>query len=902
MDMTKNQHTDGLSYKRMDLHVHTPASTDFIDKTVTPEQIVQTAIENGLEAIAITDHNSGEWIDSIVTAAKNTALVIFPGVEITCSGGRGGIHVIAIFDTGCKKEHVDYLLSNLGVKPEDRGRLDKVIDKSVLDVAKEIRKAGGLAVLAHANSTNGVLSEIQGQERIGIITSKLVDAVEATDTEDAAKQAQKKRTMDFLDGSNNDYKNTVLAVYQASDNPDADGDDRNGHGLYGIGKRSTYFKVDEISQEALRQCFTDPKVRLRLSDHQYEYPRITSIDIEGGYFDKKGATFHEGLNSILGGKGAGKSLLIELLRFGLNQASSVDTISIDHQTKLQKRLENYGRVTISLTTPNGIKRTLTRTFKPSENSPFETAEMSSQADNFPVLFLSQNEIINIAEKEKAQLAFIDQFFNFKHHQLVIADLEQQLSEHDAKLADCIRALKEVGEVKVLADSVSKDLIDLDKKLQAPIFDELKNQEAKKQYLERQREELESLAETAEGVLRLDLMSFSDIKQLSEEIQEDPLVKRLADIEKQAKGDIKTHITDIQQAIADGLKQIAAEQLSFQPHYTVAKEKYDEHVRQSGGDGKVLAEKRAQKAKELQDLRGRHQRLALKSGITKEVAEQRKVVLDKLKEAYDLYAKERQSKVKIIEKSSAGRLSLDINIADNKDEFTKRLTELKKGSYLKDFEIEQISSNIDPYTLINLVLYYVIRGDEDYIQQIADTVKLDPERVKILVEFLVNNFEHEELLELQYKAMPEDRPYIAYNVANDPQRTDFRPLSELSTGQKCTAMLIIALSDGNQPIVIDQPEDSLDIKSVWQDMCKKLRKGKETRQFIFTTHNSSLAVASDTDKYIIVEGGSSTGDFVMAGAMDQPSINDEVIKYLEGDLDAYNLKSEKYNIKRKLNRD
>jgi ABC-type cobalamin/Fe3+-siderophores transport system ATPase subunit len=148
-------------------------------------------------------------------------------------------------------------------------------------------------------------------------------------------------------------------------------------------------------------------------------------------------------------------------------------------------------------------------------------------------------------------------------------------------------------------------------------------------------------------------------------------------------------------------------------------------------------------------------------------------------------------------------------------------------------------------------------------------------------------------------MPEDRPRIAYNVSGNAAKPAYRPLAELSTGQKCTAMLVIALSDGNIPIVIDQPEDSLDIKSVWHDMCRKLRKGKERRQFIFTTHNSSLAVASDTDKFLIVEGGASTGDFVMGGSMDDPVINDEVIKYLEGDLDAYSLKSEKYNIKSKL---
>lgn len=896
--MTTQKHSAGLSYKKIDLHVHTPASADFADRSVTAEQIVSEAISKGLDAIAVTDHNTADWVDLVATAAAGTTLGVYPGVEITCSGGRGGIHIIAVFELGAGKDTVDYLLSNLGVVPADRGNLNKVIDKSVTDVIKAIRDAGGLAMLAHVNSESGALAEIRGQERIGIVTDPRLNAAETGDTLDAAKAASKTRTIDFLDGSNLDYKNRVLAVYQASDNPDDVPGKRTGHGLWGIGTRVTYFKMDKITLEALRQCFTDPKVRIRLDNPNQPYPQITGISIEGGYFDKKSAELHKGLNSVLGGKGAGKSLLIELMRFGLNQASVVDLVRQDHDSKLRKRLENYGRVTIGIETADGQKQSITRSFKPSENNPYETEAMAAIADKFPVLFLSQNEIISIAEDEKAQLAFIDQFFNFRHHHLIITDLERQLAAWDVRLSDCIRALKEINEVQALIVSATAELADLDKKLQAPIFTELKNQEAKKHFLESRREELNALLKTFDDYSRSDAIDVMDTKLLPEEVQDDPLVKRLHDIENAAKTAAKSQLADTQQTLTDAVAQIDAEEASFLPHYTSAKEKYDEHVRQSGGDGKILAEKRAQKFKELQSLRARHQKLKTSSSQIKETARQRKEVLDTLKGAYDTYAKERQTKVKSIEKSANGRLSLDIDIAENRDEFTRRLTELKRGSYLKDFEITKISENIDPYTLINTVLYYVISDDAKYIEQIAEQVQLDVERVRVLVDFLVNNFEHEELLALQYKAMPEDRPKIAYNVSDDPEQPNFRPIAELSTGQKCTAMLIIALSEGDQPIIIDQPEDSLDIKSVWHDMCKRLRSGKENRQFVFTTHNSSLAVASDTDRFLILEGGASTGDFVLSGSMDDPSINEQVVKYLEGDLEAYRLKSEKYNINRK----
>jgi ABC-type multidrug transport system ATPase subunit len=109
------------------------------------------------------------------------------------------------------------------------------------------------------------------------------------------------------------------------------------------------------------------------------------------------------------------------------------------------------------------------------------------------------------------------------------------------------------------------------------------------------------------------------------------------------------------------------------------------------------------------------------------------------------------------------------------------------------------------------------------------------------------------------------------------------------------MLIMTLSDGVFPVIIDQPEDSLDVRSVWDDMCLKVRKGKDNRQFIFTTHNSSLAVASDTDKFTIIESDSNTGKIVFSGALDSSEIKEEVITYLEGGKRTYHHKAKKYDL-------
>ena len=80
------------------------------------------------------------------------------------------------------------------------------------------------------------------------------------------------------------------------------------------------------------------------------------------------------------------------------------------------------------------------------------------------------------------------------------------------------------------------------------------------------------------------------------------------------------------------------------------------------------------------------------------------------------------------------------------------------------------------------------------------------------------------------------------------------------------------------------------------MCLKIRKSKENRQFIFTTHNSCLAVASDTDKFTIVESDANNGKIIISGALDSGEVKEEVIKYLEGGRRTYFKKYNKYGLK------
>lgn len=144
----------GARWFKCDLHMHTPASQCFRDRTVTPEQWVDACLEAGLHCVAVTDHNTGAWIDCIKEVASEKGLVVFPGVEITCDTSK--IHLLVLFDLDKTTQNVEDFLVQCGIDRDLFASSEAHSQATALEIAKKANAQGAIVIPAHIDEFSGL--------------------------------------------------------------------------------------------------------------------------------------------------------------------------------------------------------------------------------------------------------------------------------------------------------------------------------------------------------------------------------------------------------------------------------------------------------------------------------------------------------------------------------------------------------------------------------------------------------------------------------------------------------------------------------------------------------------------------------------------------------------------------
>jgi hypothetical protein len=256
----------------MDLHLHTPASGDYQQPDISYLDILQQAERRGLDIIAFTDHNTVrgyremmeevahlEWLRKsgrITTDEQHrlneyrrlfSKILVLPGFEFTATFG---FHILGIFSQETDQRVLEHLLLDLNISPAylDAGETHVGASADVLTAYAAIRQVGGIAIAAHANSSNGVAMRglsFGGQTRIAYTQDPNLFALEVTDLDRRGRRT----TARFFDGSKPEYPRPMRCI-QGSDAHRLERDPRNSKSL-GVGERITEVLLPELSYEAL---------------------------------------------------------------------------------------------------------------------------------------------------------------------------------------------------------------------------------------------------------------------------------------------------------------------------------------------------------------------------------------------------------------------------------------------------------------------------------------------------------------------------------------------------------------------------------------------------------------------------------------------------------------------------
>ena len=123
---------------------------------------------------------------------------------------------------------------------------------------------------------------------------------------------------------------------------------------------------------------------------------------------------------------------------------------------------------------------------------------------------------------------------------------------------------------------------------------------------------------------------------------------------------------------------------------------------------------------------------------------------------------------------------------------------------------------------------------------------------------------------------------------------YRPLRDLSGGQRVNLLLSLLLETSDErPLVIDQPEDELDNRFLFETMLPALKRLKGRRQIIVATHNANIVVNGDADQVIQLEATADRGHIACSGAIEEPAVRDAIVQTVDGGDDAFRLRQLKY---------
>lgn len=619
---------------------------------------------------------------------------------------------------------------------------------------------------------------------------------------------------------------------------------------------------------------------------------IDGISIAGGFLSDVSVRLPEGLICIIGPRGSGKSTLAEAIRITLG---GIPPGAAKSRADLIKA--NLGAAGVTLTTKSGTDRggfTVRRTYGQTAiiTGPDSKAITTIDLDHgtfLPLDAYSNVDIEGIADETlgSKRRSLLDDLRASEMHEIHLA-----LSGHARSLeanAESIRAITRA--ISELAEQV-EELGDVDAKLAAlppssdhpgtPAF-----QEASKQKQLNERESVR-LSAVVQRVKRFD----AELETLVADLKRDS--KEQLSIAESRNETLLRQADETLRNMWMALDESARMMRGTVSRALAGLEQISSALRTShaGQDATYLSlqheNQEATKAFEARAIAERDAAalLALKHQVT-DAAEKLGRLQEERKNVKAAFILTRDRVSELREKVAASLQAqagskVRIRVKRNADvlEYQQRVLSALYGSKLKNQEeILRTLCAVRPEDLA------VILREND-IAEFETHTSFGKERGRRILDLLRQNLDS-----LELEVLPiDDQVIIELNVATD-SVPHFKDASELSRGQKCTALLPIILARRDTPLVIDQPEDNLDNHFIYETVVDSIRRLKTRRQMIFITHNANIPVLGEAELVIVMNSDGRRGYVEKTGTVDE--CRNEIIDLLEGGEEAFELRRKRY---------
>jgi PHP family Zn ribbon phosphoesterase len=821
----------------------------------------------GISLIAVTDHWCVDSAKGLIDEATARGIVALPGFEANSSEG---VHILVIFEADAELSAVNAAIGACGVLPQCENGTTGGAFKDILEAMSD---RGALVIPAHANVPNsGMLTGRSGPPLVARVKDTNLHAVAITPSQaDGTDQAL------ILSGTKPYNRKHPLAIIHADDivHPDQ---------LKAQGATS-WFKVSSSRMESLKLAVRTPETRVALNDPSGA-PRclLKQISWTGGFLDGVTIPISSDLTALIGGRGTGKSTVIESLRYALALAPIGKDATADHKAIVDKVLRSgtVVKVEVEAVFPTPHRFTIERVVP---NPPVVRDSAGTATNQKPVDVAGLVEVFG--QHELAELASCpESVADMLHRFAGTGGSDEAHADALAKLAENREQLKRAETARAKLEAELSDIPRLEEKAQ-----QFKETDVAKRLADLQRigrdesvfSEAVQRTETATSALtdladpQLEATLTSNYEGVEDSPQKDSLERVIAATSSLATA-IKGLVGQAKVAIEAAQAEITDAKAAWEGAVKDERDGHAEVLRKLHEEG-LEPDKYLDTTKALDNLKAKEPRLASHDETLRSLKKERDRLLGKLADHERQKVEDLHEAVRSANAATGGIVVVRPIAAPDR-------------SHIMNVINSHISGVRTQITAAVAAKEFSPRAFVEAAR--AGTVELEKLGVKGAQASTVMNAGEPLFRQLEELSVGH-AVEVLLDISSEDGPRELKTLESLSKGQRATALLLLLLVASTAPLVIDQPEDDLDNRFVYDGVVANLRKLKGVRQIIASTHNANVPVLGDAELIVALEGDGQHGRPITdgIGSLDDAPIRALAEDILEGGPAAFNARQHLY---------